>query len=577
MIRSIKFTYFALVILFTLATTTLANAKNVALIIGNSLYTEAISQLENPANDARDVAAALQEQGYEVVFAVDLGQREMQATLIDFRAKADSAEIAIVYYAGHGIEIGGQNYIVPVDARLSDQRSAALELIDINTILVQISGASKLRMLVLDACRNNPFVSKMKRQGNGRNVGRGLSRIIDTQSETLIAFAAAAGEVTPDGEPGGNSPFTAAFLKALQGPAVDVRILLGKVRDEMRSTLLGSQPATYGSLGGNMIVINPLHEAKFEPGAEIGESKLAGNNALMTDFLQADVLSTLEAWDNFIGIYKAQEDRAIYQIALRKRESIAQRQAENAAAQRENIEEELALLRAQAAEGKRIAAEKVDAEIRLEKLHQKETAKTQKAVLQHRSEKQRASDETQPETALVAPNASDGSEPLLGVTADQSLTPQSVEVELDEAALAAIKDQAIRDLQVLLKDKSCYRGRVDGLIGPGTRGGIRTLSKLLNVDVALTAESPSEDFQKVFQEFDSAPDVVCPAVVVKIAPTPKKRATTSAPQTHRAEVKTAPKVVVPTPKLAETSKVARDFKDNRGNHCDWANRGNVCE
>ena len=128
-----------------------SDAKNVALVIGNADYQESISSLENPENDARDVVKAFESHGYETVLALNLGQRELQAALINFREKADAAEIAVVYYAGHGIEIAGQNYLVPVDARLSDARSASLELIDVNTIL---STKVFLLLLTLDMVTN---------------------------------------------------------------------------------------------------------------------------------------------------------------------------------------------------------------------------------------------------------------------------------------------------------------------------------------------------------------------------------------------------------------------------------------
>lgn len=636
-----------------------AEAKNVALVIGNSLYTESISKLENPANDARDIANTFAEQGYDVVVAFDLGQRELQSKLIDFRTKADAAEIAIVYYAGHGIEIEGQNYLVPVDARLSDQRSAALELININTVLDQISGASSLRMLVLDACRNNPFVSKMKQQGNGRSVGRGLGRVTETQSETLIAFAAAAGAVTPDGEPGGNSPFTAAFLKAMQGPAVDVRILLGKVRDEMREIQLGSQPATYGSLGGSRIVINPLHEAKFSEEGTADTPPPDQKGDLMADFLKADALNTLAGWDTFINTYDFLPGNEIYQLALRKRETLLREraaQAEEAAQEREKAQAELEALRQEAARAKEIERERAETEAQLAKLREqaalaaaasKEKAEAEarlaalrkKAAEAEEIERQRAAVEAalkeqaarieeaarekakaEEELAVLREQAAQAalilkekeaaearlaalteaeensrmasvSDPLVQTDpqpgselaalplVDEEQTLIAPEPE-DEFTAAEARDKAIRDLQILLKDRNCYRGAIDGLFGRGTTGGATRLAATVGIKDRVNSKSSTEEYEAVLAKFGESPGTNCPAIVVKKSkPIVKKKTTVRVKKAAPKPAATAPKVAVAEPKPAAKSKSSSfsDFQDSQGSHCDWSNRGNVCE
>ena len=231
-------------------------ADLVALVIGNADYIS-VGRLDNPLNDAASVSEALREHGFDVVTATDLDLSAMLATLRDFRSKSDAADIALVYYAGHGIEVGGVNYLIPVDAKLADERDAPVQTITVETVIDQVSGARKLKMVVLDACRDNPFAAQMVRAGRGRNVGRGLRKVEVGRSDTLIAYAAAAGEVTPDGDPGENSPFSAAFVEALKGPPSDVRRLLGAVRDIMRTTVPGAEPFVYNSLGGSEYVINP--------------------------------------------------------------------------------------------------------------------------------------------------------------------------------------------------------------------------------------------------------------------------------------------------------------------------------
>ena len=208
-------------------------ATNAALVIGNSAY-QSVSELPNPRRDSAAIADALTRQGFDVVRMDDLNRNDMYDALRAFRDKADEADIALIYYAGHGIEIEGRNYLVPVDAELVDERDAPVEMIHVDALLRQMSGARSMKMLVLDACRNNPFVARMQREDAGRNVGSGLANIEYAEADTLIAYAAAAGEITPDGVAGGNSPFTRAFLNAIDGPPQDVRRAARGSSDERR-------------------------------------------------------------------------------------------------------------------------------------------------------------------------------------------------------------------------------------------------------------------------------------------------------------------------------------------------------
>ncbi|WP_171053981.1 caspase family protein [Arenibacterium halophilum] len=292
-----------------------AMADKVALVIGNAAY-DSVAVLDNPANDSRDVSRALARQGFDVIAANDLNRVRMRDTLREFRELADRAEVALVYYAGHGIEIAGRNYLVPVDARLEDERDAELEMIDLDLVLAQISGAKALKMVVLDACRNNPFVVKMKRAEAGRSVKAGLGRIEFAQADTLIAYAAAAGEITPDGASGGNSPFTRAFLSALEGPPTDVRRLLGRVRDQMRQDVPDAAPFVYTSLGGGEFVINPNSKGASQPVAQ------AAGPSISEDFISTDRAGDFDAWNGFLLRHEGQSDHPLYAFALEKRESL---------------------------------------------------------------------------------------------------------------------------------------------------------------------------------------------------------------------------------------------------------------
>ena len=299
-------------------------ASKVALVIGNSAY-QSVVPLDNPGNDARDVSAALRRQGFQVIAVLDQSRAEMRNSLRDFRDRADAADVALVYYAGHGIEIAGRNYLVPVDARLEDERDAELEMIDLNLVLDQISGANTLKMVVLDACRNNPFVAKMKRQGATRSVNSGLGRIEYAEADTLIAYAAAAGEITPDGLSGMNSPFTMAFLAALDEPPMDVRRLLGQVRDKMRKVVPEAAPFVYTSLGGGEIVINPNSERETPPSSLVPVPYVPAEGAgpsISEDFVRIDRDGSFDDWNDFLIRHSARSDHPLYAFALEKREAL---------------------------------------------------------------------------------------------------------------------------------------------------------------------------------------------------------------------------------------------------------------
>ena len=163
---------------------------------------------------------------------------------------ANSSDFSMIYYAGHAIQVGSINHLIPIDAQLKSDQDIDFQTIDAQKFLSALSGSKKLRVLVLDACRNNPFESQMKRTMASRSLGRCLGRM-ETDSGELIAFAAKAGEVADDGD-GKNSPFAQAFAKRIeQSPPLEIRRLFDLVRDDvLRSTGRKQQPFTYGSLSG---------------------------------------------------------------------------------------------------------------------------------------------------------------------------------------------------------------------------------------------------------------------------------------------------------------------------------------
>ena len=239
--------------------------KRVALVIGNGDYGSA-GKLANPTRDASAIEALLQGAGFDVVDAKrDLGAVAMRRALRNFSDRVRDADIALVFYAGHGIEVNGINYLLPVDAKLERDIDVEDETVPLDRVIQILAQAKRLRLVILDACRDNPFARSMKRTLIGRSIGRGLASVDVLTSDTLIAFAAKAGSTAADGT-GTNSPYTLALAKHLTTPGLDLRLALGRVRDEvLKSTGNSQEPFVYGSLGGTEIALVPSVKIEVPP------------------------------------------------------------------------------------------------------------------------------------------------------------------------------------------------------------------------------------------------------------------------------------------------------------------------
>jgi hypothetical protein len=249
-----------LIYLFCLAAgalfaTAAAAERRVALVIGNSSYKNATS-LPNTINDANALATTFKSVGFEVVISrTDLGVVDFKRSVREFLITAENADIAVVYYAGHGIEIGGTNYLVPVDARLSRDYDVDDEAVSLDRIVWALQSVRRLRLILLDACRDNPFAAKLRSAGMRAPSRGGLAKIEEVSADTLVAYAAKAGSVSYDGD-GVNSPYATALIRHLGEPGLDIRIALGRVRDDVVAMTGGRQePFIYGSLGGSTIAL----------------------------------------------------------------------------------------------------------------------------------------------------------------------------------------------------------------------------------------------------------------------------------------------------------------------------------
>jgi hypothetical protein len=234
-----------------------AAAKRVALVIGNAEYKHT-RPLPNPKNDADAIAKLLRDIGFdEVTLHVDLDYRSMREAVRLFGHVAHGAEIAIVYYAGHGLELAGENYLVPVDAKLVRDIDLGYEAVTLASMLDAASAARKLKLVILDACRNNPLGERIAlRSGVTRSVPRGLARI-EPNGDVLVAYAAKAGTLAYDGA-GRHSPYAEALLKHMATPGLDVLRMLGRVREDvLQATHDVQEPWIYVSPSGDTIALVP--------------------------------------------------------------------------------------------------------------------------------------------------------------------------------------------------------------------------------------------------------------------------------------------------------------------------------
>ena len=368
--------------------------KRVALVIGNSAY-QNVPGLPNPINDATAIAELLRHAGFDVVDSrADLGIAVIRRAIREFADVARDADIAVVYYAGHGIEVDGTNYLIPVDAILQRDTDVEDEAISMDRLLRILEPVKRLRLIIPDACRENPFTRSMKRTIASRAIGRGLAKVEVVNSDTLIAFSAKAGSTALDGD-GKNSPFTTALLNHLATPGLDLRIAFGQVRDDvLKATANRQEPFVYGSLGGGTVSLVPAPDIPIDPNAEARR-----------DYELFERGATVNTWDVFLNLHpngpyadlaRAQRTKLIAAEQARAAE-------EARAAEQANAAQKKAAEQAKAAEAARLADEAKAAE--KAKLEAQRAAERSKAEQAEREAAQRRAAEQAAEAARLTGEA----------------------------------------------------------------------------------------------------------------------------------------------------------------------------
>ena len=472
---------------WAITTTTASAARRVALVIGISAY-QNVPRLTNPARDAAAIGDVFQKAGFDVVDRRnDLSGAELRREIRDFANKTADADVAVVYYAGHGIEVDGTNYMIPIDAKLASDFDIEDETVSLDRILQSLNPARRLRMVILDACRDNPFATTMKRGSASRSIGRGLAKVEPTSTDTLIAFAAKAGAVAGDGS-GENSPFTAALVKHIASPGLDLRLAFGRVRDEvLRNTGNRQEPFVYGSLGGETLSLGPAAPAP----APIHN---APNPGPRRDYEFAAQIGTKEAWNTFLNSQKTGLYADLARAALEKLDVAEQTSA--AAVESQRKAEEQARLKAegfrrqleeQAARQQEEAKKQLSEQSRraLEQARQQIAEQAKKELDEARrqaAEAQKQAEDARRQVELVrAQAAADAQKQIEAARAEQkaqvaALTPKD---EAPRPAVLPMMDQSdiARLLQAHLKRVGCDPGTTEGNWTPGSQKALETFNK----------------------------------------------------------------------------------------------------
>lgn len=237
--------------------------RRVAFVVGNGAYKN-VAQLPNPPIDAKAMASTLRNVGFEVIEGSNLSRDQMTEKLLDFGRKAQGSDVAVFYYAGHGIAVGGSNYLLPVDADIKSEMDVKLgAAINIDLTLDQTMGDAKVKLVFLDACRDNPFAAKIKSNSATRsvNVQSGLAEMKSGEG-TLIAFATGPGQTALDGQEGNNSPFTRALIDNITKPGVEIQQAMTSVRAQVNEeTHKGQLPWGHTNLIG-AVYLNPAQQTQ---------------------------------------------------------------------------------------------------------------------------------------------------------------------------------------------------------------------------------------------------------------------------------------------------------------------------
>ncbi|MEM8811013.1 MAG: caspase family protein [Pseudomonadota bacterium] len=480
-----------------------AAANRIALVIGNSAY-ENVPYLPNTKNDAAAMAGAFTRLGFDVIEANDLRANELRVKLTEFAIAAQKAEIATIFYAGHGIEVDGQNYIIPVDAKLKNVAVVGFELIPLDTIVASMETTKGLKLVFLDACRDNPFARTMRTTGTTRSIGRGLATV-EPDAGMVISYAAKAGTVAYDGE-GQHSPYTEALLRNIEEPGLELQFLFRRVRDEvLRKTSKRQEPFFYGSLPNREFYLQapkPEPQVVAEPVAVAPVVKAAPQ----TTTARVGIDEAASAW----SFVKDSTDPAMYEAFLADFGDVSQFYATLARKRLSDLTASSGPA-AVAAAAKPVETASASAKAKRSSgagnLLNSDTSDEAEKVYAMADPKSTAPSQLQPVVQPKGSKDKPASPPK--VTPSLTIEPATTEVALaapTEPVAPTLDPRALaRETQTALNRLGCNAGPVDGAWGKRSRRALRAYAR--HAGVTLGSAEPSTE---VLQQLRDRTGRICP-------------------------------------------------------------------
>jgi len=472
--------------------------KRVALVVGNGTYQNTVP-LANPVNDAGDMAEALKSVGFDVILERNVDKRSLEMAMARFGRIAQDADAALFYYAGHGMQYHGTNYLMPIDARLEDEFSVNYELMRIDDVLFALSGARGVRILILDACRDNPLADRLGFRSATRDIVaiRGLARI-EAPRGTVIAYATQSNQVAVDGT-SRNSPFTAALLREIEEPGVEIAALFRRVSVNVNRATGGRQlPEVSVSMSGDFYLNN--RESDTQAWVRLRQTN---DIAAFQEFIRQ--------YPNSFLIADAQNRIAALERERNERERSARERAEREQAQREEAikaaaeRERIAALERERIETERLARQRAEREQTQREEAIKAAAERERiATLAREQAEQVAREKARREEVEPAPAAG---QPVPSVapannSKTASVTPHAEPTPPPQLSASAL----VLEIKKELKRVGCYAGRLDNNWSTAdTKLSIRKFVRLAGLPS--TPDEPAVDF---LDSIRNRPERVCP-------------------------------------------------------------------
>jgi uncharacterized caspase-like protein len=481
--RAILYGFLYLLPVFVSASNALGADKRVALVIGNSAYQHA-GTLANPTNDAADMAATLRKLDFEVIERSDLDKTELDRTIRQFARQLTGASVGLFFYAGHGLQVDGQNYLVPTDAKLDDASGLDFELVRIDTVQKTMERATRTNLIFLDACRDNPLARNLARSLGTRTtaIGRGLAPI-ESGEGTLISFSTAPGTVAADGT-GRNSPYAAALVKQISSSRDELSSMLIRVRNQViQETGRRQVPWEHTALTASFYFLPPGSPApdphRLSPAPSYEQQAELAFWASVKDSRSAAIIQTYV--DRFPkGTFAGLAQALIAQLKAEAEQNVVVSARE---ADLQKAEEARRAAERQRAEAERTAAQAKQAE-ELQKA--REAARLAREALAI-AEKER---EVALKAAEAARQAQDEARKAVEATAQQTRV-ASIPDPRNELASEAQNEKLVRELQLALKRVGCDPGSADGKWGSKAKAALAEFAKRTKVALATDEPSPA--------------------------------------------------------------------------------------